>query len=341
MKNKNTTQSFKGNRIYILNIILICVIIFLLFIIFLYHVNIYKYNKKSIITHDQSVSYKYTNPILDCELNSLESNDLAVSNDDISNKVKEVKDKYKLDSISLYFRDLNDGPWVGIGENEVFSPASLLKVPILIELLHESESNPALLDKIIDISPSDINQNISQNIKPENPLKVGVKYSLLEVARSMIEESDNTAVIAILQNINRKAVGDVFKAVGVPFEDTTKEVNVKVKDYAGFFRILFNSSYLDRDMSEKALEILSKSEYNDGIVAGVPKDIIVSHKFGERNIDGEKDTNQLHDCGIVYYPNEPYIICIMTKGNNFKSQGESIQELSSYIYNKVDKQKKS
>ncbi len=29
--------------------------------------------------------------------------------------------------ISVYFRDLNNGPWFGINEKEEFSPASLLK----------------------------------------------------------------------------------------------------------------------------------------------------------------------------------------------------------------------
>ncbi|MEI6565273.1 MAG: serine hydrolase [Verrucomicrobiota bacterium] len=292
-----------------------------------------------IIKHDSSSSYKLTNPILDCEFNN-EDSGYVIFSGGVIKKVQEEKDKYGLDHISLYFRDLNNGPWIGVGEKEVFSPASLLKVPILIELLHEAERDPSLLNRVIDISPSDINSNVIQNIKPENPLTIGNKYSLLDVAKTMIEQSDNTAVAATMQNIDSKAIGNVFKAIGVPFQDTNTEVDVRVKDYAGFFRILFNASYLSRDMSEKALEILSKSEYNDGIVAGVPKDIIVAHKFGERKIEGDQDTNQLHDCGIVYYPDKPYIICIMTKGNNYIYQSKVIQELSNYIYNEVDKSSK-
>ena len=69
-------------------------------------------------------------------------------------------------------------------------------------------------------------------------------------------------------------------------------------------------------MSEKALGLLQKSEFHKGLVAGVPSGTIVAHKFGERDglTIGEK---QLHDCGIIYYPGNPYLLCVMTRGDNF------------------------
>jgi beta-lactamase class A len=333
--NKNNNNNFMNNKFLTL-VAIFFIVTTIILIIIIFNIRSENNNNNNIITHDNSDVYKLTNPILDCEFNNIDD-DSVIFSGNISKKVQEIKDKYGLDNVSLYFRDLNNGPWVGINEKEVFSPASLLKVPILIELLHEAESDPSLLDKVIEISPLYINSNISQNIKPEKPLNVGGKYSLLDIAKTMIEESDNTAVSAILQNINKEDIGNVFKAVAVPFKDTSTEVDVRVKDYAGFFRVLFNASYLSRDMSEKALEILSKGDYNDGIVAGVPSDVLVAHKFGERRIEGDPDINQLHDCGIVYYPNKPYIICMMTRGNNYIYQGKAIQELSNYIYTQVSK----
>ena len=82
-------------------------------------------------------------------------------------------------------------------------------------------------------------------------------------------------------------------------------------------------------MSEKLLSILSKTEYKGGLVAGVPDNIIVSHKFGERVIG---DVYQLHDCGIVYYPNNPYLLCVMTKGTEFTKLEKVIQDISGMVY---------
>ncbi|HEX8923420.1 MAG TPA: serine hydrolase, partial [Patescibacteria group bacterium] len=110
---------------------------------------------------------------------------------------------------------------------------------------------------------------------------------------------------------------------------------ISVKSYASFFRILFNSSYLDNDMSEKALEILSTSRFKDGLIAGVPNGVAIAHKFGERQYlaTGQK---QLHDCGIVYpASSRPYLICVMTRGQDFSHMENSIKDISAAIYNEV------
>jgi hypothetical protein len=60
--------------------------------------------------------------------------------------------------------------------------------------------------------------------------------------------------------------------------------------------------------------------------------MIVAHKFGERIMG---DSFQLHDCGIVYYPDNPYLLCVMTKGHDFYKQQTAIQIISKFIYNKI------
>jgi beta-lactamase class A len=323
----------KYEKIKFNKIILITTNIILLSIIFIIILSNNK-NVKNIISRDINSSYVFTNPILDCENNN-QGDESVISSKNLNDKVLQLKSKYSLTHISLYFRDLNNGPWIGINEKEIFSPASLLKVPILIAFLRESERDPSILYKKVLISPSDINQSIHQNITFENLLNVGSEYSLLDVAKSMIDKSDNTGVSVLLRSISSDSISGVFKSIGVPFVDTSTEVNIRVKDYAGFFRVLYNASYLDREKSEMALQILSKVEYTNGLVYSLPQNIKVSHKFGERSID---DTNlQLHDCGIIYYPGKPYILCIMTRGSDFKKQEKAIQELSKYVYDEVDK----
>lgn len=281
--------------------------------------------------------FNLTNPILDCETNNFSSKFIIFSND-LSKKVEEVKKTYSINHISLYYRDLNNGPWVGVEEKEFFSPASLLKVPILISALYQAESDPNLLNKKVLISDIDLQERGKQNILTNYELISGKEYTVYEVLENMIKKSDDAAINPILKLIDKNKLGSVFKSIGVPYDGINKEIPVRVKDYAGFFRVLFNASYLNREMSEKALNILTNTDYSSGIVAGVPKNIVVAHKFGEREI--EKDfgkEKQLHDCGIVYYPNSPYILCVMTRGNNFDNQEKSIKEISSFIFNEIDK----
>lgn len=114
------------------------------------------------------------------------------------------------------------------------------------------------------------------------------------------------------------------------------EYFITVKDYVSFFRVLYNSTYLDRTLSEKALELLSKSEYQDGLEAGVPEEVRVAHKFGERKFE-ETGERQLHDCGIVYHPIRPFLMCVMTKGKSLNDLSSVIAALTKTAYAEVDK----
>jgi hypothetical protein len=64
----------------------------------------------------------------------------------------------------------------------------------------------------------------------------------------------------------------------------------------------------------------------------------VAAKFGEY-IEKDKGGNykQLHEFGIVYHPRSPYILGIMTRGNDFEKQAETIREISRLIYTEVGK----
>ncbi len=332
MKKENKVL-FPRKFLIIANIFLLFIVIVLIIIILREGDN----NKiKNSITRDASDSFNLTNPILDCE-NNFSGQESVVSPREINEKVLKLKNEYSLEHISLYFRDLNNGPWVGINEKEEFSPASLLKVPIMIAFLREAQDDESLLTKKITIKNEDLNKILTPNIIFDNLLEVGKEYNLVEIAESMIQNSDNTGVIVLLKNVKSNYLKEVFGSVGVPFKDTITEVPVRVKDYAGFFRVLYNSSYLNRSMSEKALDILSKSRYMNGLRKGVPSEIIIAHKFGERTNNEGTDTTQLHDCGIIYYPKRPYLLCIMTRGDNLKNQEKVIGELSRFVYTEVDK----
>jgi hypothetical protein len=46
---------------------------------------------------------------------------------------------------------------------------------------------------------------------------------------------------------------------------------------------------------------------------------------------------QLHDCGIIYRANNPYVICIMTKGLDQSVLAQVIADISKIVYDYVEK----
>ena len=112
---------------------------------------------------------------------------------------------------------------------------------------------------------------------------------------------------------------------------------MSVEEFATFFRVLYNATLLSKDMSEKALDLLARAEFKEGLVEGVPASVTVAHKFGERVFGSNGEIKELHDCGIVYYPEHPYLLCVMTKGSSFEYLDDGIREISHIVYEKVNR----
>lgn len=294
----------------------------------------------SSILHDPSKG-AFTNPILDCEFFQ---NDDFTSFKKLEYKIKDIiKDEQRLEhaeNVSVYFRDMNTGAWIGIEEKEPFSPASLLKVPMMIAYYKVAEKDPTLLTKLVEYHAEDYaSVDLTQNIVPTETLVENNKYRIEDLISRMIISSDNSSQFLLLDQMPESAFDTVYVDLGIAIPGVRgSEDFMTVKEYASFFRILYNATYLTRDSSERALQLLSKVEYDKGLKAGVPSNIAVSHKFGERGfINGDlKDIRQLHDCGIIYYPERPYLLCVMTRGSDLDSLSKTIKRISRTVYQDID-----
>ncbi|MDD2487261.1 MAG: class A beta-lactamase-related serine hydrolase [Candidatus Gracilibacteria bacterium] len=240
----------------------------------------------------------------------------------------------KFSDTSYYFRLLKNGSTFGYNEKKEFIPASLIKMPLAIAYFKLSESNPELLKKKVLIDKLDFNVG-KRNIGEDN-VKIGNTYTIYELIENMLINSDNIATVLLFDYIGEKKLKEVYSELGLKNIDFHNPDSVKIssKDYSSFFRILYNSSYLNRNSSETILSILSKSSFKIGLRALLPKDLIISNKFGERGIEKSNET-QLHDCGIIYANDNPYILCVMTKGEDFKDLAYIIENISKIVYENI------
>ncbi len=275
--------------------------------------------------------YQFTNPLLDCD----NYNPSVLPNHvKLKASLREYVDnaiKYGVASeISVYFRSLNNGPWIGINEDALYTPASLLKVPVMIAMLKKAQTDPFIMSSKLYFSGYDDSYN--RNIVDGESLEADKAYTVEELLEYMIVYSDNNAKELLLKMITDDEMNTVMADLGVNVanKDLSKDF-ISVKEYSSFFRILYNASYLNREMSEYALKLLSRSVFNKGIPNNLPTDMLVAHKYGERAYF-DADIKQLHDCGIVYLPNSPYLLCVMTRGKNFDELITIIAEISEIVY---------
>ncbi len=241
---------------------------------------------------------------------------------------------------SVYFRDLNNGPVMGINETGLFSSASLLKLPIIMSVLKLAEDKPEVL-KIQVVYRGDDLSDVSQFFPPEKRIEKDTMYTVAEAIEYALVYSDNRAIEMLNEfmyahNDPENNVLLTFKDLGLILPDDLEDRDISTRGYASLFRLLYNSSYLNHEYSEMILKELARSSFVMGLRSGVPSEIVVSHKFGERFFD---DAKQLHDCGIVYYPKNPYLLCVMTRGNDFADLLKVIQKTSEFVYEEVNARK--
>lgn len=287
----------------------------------------------------KNYNYQFINPLLECDVPSIsQDKNLSSLRKSISFIIDQETNNNKISFASVYYRDLNNGPWFGINEKEYFSPASLIKVPVMIAYLKESEKDSTILTKLITNTQAfDYSQ---QNITPTQTLEQDKEYTIEDLINRMIIYSDNAAYELLLDNIDNMKIYEIYKDLDVDISKAQQDPNgniITVKDYASFYRILFNSSYLEKETSEKALSILAKTQYYKGLVAGVPANINIAHKFGERQFLPSQE-KQLHDCGIIYLPGKPYLLCVMSRANDFNRAASFIKEVSQAVYNHTSKE---
>lgn len=284
---------------------------------------------------ENNFNYNYIYPLLGYDFG--EARDY-LKNVDLEAKLKnfasEQYKKGKADKISVYYRNFNTAEWAGYNQNDEFQPGSLLKVLIMIGYYREAELNPEVLNKSLIYTKEISNQAESVPYSLPTILEVGNKYPVPYLLDEMISKSDNGAEMLLINNLNRKILNETYTNLSIPNPDSVTDVyTISPIQYVGFLRILYNSTYLSSKYSEEALKIMSNATFKDGIVAGVPTNIKVAQKYGERvSITNNINKIEFHNCGVVYYSPDPYSLCIMTQGKNEDSLKNIIRDISALIF---------
>ena len=95
---------------------------------------------------------------------------------------------------------------------------------------------------------------------------------------------------------------------------------------------LFNSSDLAPKESEYAISLLTRSHFKEGLVKELPDTVLIAHKFGEA---GDSRIHELHETGMIYVNNRPYLITVMTQGYDWNRLAGVISHTSKLTYDNM------
>lgn len=232
---------------------------------------------------------------------------------------------------SFYFEYLPSGTSIRNGSDDVLVAASLIKVPLAMNLFKAAELGRINLDEQVTLKESDLDSAYGELWKKG----VGYTITLRDASKLMLEDSDNTATRLIAEKIKGVLKEDEqsFKQLDIDQTLQNGQAVINAKSYSSVLRSLYLSSYLTKDNSQEILKYLAGSTENRRLTKYLPKDVVVAHKNGVYNSTKFSES----DCGIVYIPQRPYMICAMI-GLPDKDASEIIAKVSKQVYDFVTSQ---
>jgi len=286
----------------------------------------------------RATGFKFIKPLLICDTNSEKNQaELAPLEKKLQDLIEKEKKAGDVSDVSVYFQDFQTDGRININKDEQFDSASIGKVAIMIVFYKLAESIPNLLSGKLKYEGAEMNSG--QEIQPKDSAKPGETYTVDELIEKMIKYSDNNSLALLRSLVDLSKIKLIYKDLQIPIEFEAQNPEefkwATTRDISYFFRVLYNSTFLSADLSEKALGLLAETDYKNGLVAGVPDGINVAHKFGLRTIQYQEAVvrRELHDCGIIYHSKNPYLLCVMTKSSSDVPKIENtIKNISAAVY---------
>jgi beta-lactamase class A len=208
--------------------------------------------------------------------------------------------------------DLATGDRLSLHGDVVFTQASAIKLPILVELMRQVDKGEQDLDQLVTLAASDIvpGSGVLQQLTPSK-----VSLSLRDVATLMVTVSDNTATNMIIDRVGMANVTAEMTRLGL----TATRLQRKMQDRTAWEENRENLSTPNEQA--RLLELLHQGEILSEKSRAEIDRILAIPKPGQIRTLLPEGTNVVHktgsltgvvvDVGIVYLPDRPFIVSAM------------------------------
>lgn len=235
--------------------------------------------------------------------------------------------------------DLADDRTWDLRGDVVYHAASMMKVPVLIELFRRAERGGIALDERVPLKnefPSLVDGS-PYTLKAADDSDdlvytwVGTPVTWTQLAERMITHSSNLATNAVITRLGAESITATAHALGASPRTVVRRgvedqkafdrgINneMTTHDLAGLFAALERGKVAGPAGTARMREILLKQFFNGGIPKGLPAGVRFAHKTGEIRA-------HFHDGGIVYPPTgAPFVLVVFTRGIDETAKAEAL-----------------
>lgn len=210
-------------------------------------------------------------------------------------------------------------------EHVSFDAASLYKLWVMAAVYQQIKEEKLSKDEELSGDVAELNKkfNIPEDAaeQTEGIITLTVEQAIFQ----MITISHNYAALLLTDRIGISNLNNVLKKYNLKESSVGQSPKTTAYDTALFFEKLYNGEIVDKEYSQKMIDILKQQRINDRLPLYLPKDTVVAHKTGELN-------NFKHDAGIVFSKSGDYVIVILSESDVPDAAADRIANLSKAIY---------
>jgi beta-lactamase class A len=202
----------------------------------------------------------------------------------------------------VVIRDLRDGRGVSINGDQVFYAASLFKLEVMYEILHQREAGLLDLDEEYVATDYYAGFGLSQHL-----LAQCEPASIADALYAMMSISDNTAAVMLQDRAGAGHINNAMASLGLQETRLTEDQSLPATadDLARLLELIARGEAVSRDASQMMADLLATEKINDRIPYRLPEGTLVAHKTGNW-------TDATHDAGIVYSEDSAYVMVLMS-----------------------------
>lgn len=250
----------------------------------------------------------------------------------LQGKLTKLASQYPMIKPAIYVWDYETQNYADVNASKIFPVASIIKIPVLIDLFRSIENGDVALDDTIPVTDY-YRAEGSGNIQYMG----SVPYTVDKLAEVMITESDNSATNMLMSKIGgMNAINQSIRDWGLK----NTEIQTWLPDMGGtnhstakelaqmLYNIDLNEQFLTDASRNKIYNYMSHVHNDRLIQAGLGKGSTFYHKTGDIG-------TMLGDAGIVVTPTgKRYIVVILaTRPKNAPAGKEFVVKASEIIYN--------
>ncbi len=236
----------------------------------------------------------------------------------------------KKGNFGIYFADLKNGTAFGSNEYEIFTAASVNKVPLITALYYLAERGKIDLNEQITLQERDIQDYGTGSLRYEKP---GATYSLQTLAKMSLKESDNTAAFILGEKIGKGTAQGIIEELGLT-QTSIPDNTTSSYDLYLLFKGIYDHKFVSEAHAKEILGYMIDTDIEDRIPAMLPPGTVVSHKTGDA-------VGSLHDVGIITVGDNVYFLSVLTSdiGTGETETKQTISEIAKRILSYYEKRK--